>query len=759
DRMTDAGAIGNPGDDPRAQLGRLLEEDPADLYENAPMGYLSTLPDGRIVKVNRTFCAWTGRAAVDVVGSRFQDLLSVGGRVFSETHLQPLLRMQGMVREIALDVVRIDGSLLPCLLNAVEVRDENGAQVLVRATLFEATARRRYERELLAAQRAAEESDARSRTLQQVVSDLAAATSVRDVAAVIVERGRAAIGARGAALLLVDDVVDADPDAGPELHTEGSVGLPAELITELRVAALGQLALELAQGVRTVTLNLRLRSAQPRLAEVMTGAGLSELVIVPVTADSRRLGVLVLGRGGGGAGGLISLEEPEGQRAAAPAEVDLLWTLGRQAGQALERARLYEETARQAERSAFLLDAARMLAEAADVSETVERLAALTVDRLADLCAVDLIDEQGLTRPIVRHRDPALQPLADELRERHLPQRATPHPSMQAVREDRTIWMRSLPEEFLREITSDARHLAVIRELELVSLISVPFVADGRPLGVITLAADAARGRFTAADVEVAEQLALQVSLVLAKAQRYELDVRTSHTLQANLLPPAPPAVPGLRTAVRYLAATQGVEVGGDFYDLVPLPGGQVVLAVGDVVGHDITAAATMGQLTSVFRALLVDGPSPSAMIDRLQASWSVLGLQRMATALFATLDPVTGQLGIASAGHLAPLLLSRGTAEFLDVRPTRMLGAPPAPAPAVEWAGVLPPGATLVLFTDGLVESRTADIDEGLGHLLEAVIGAGTSDPDDLCDRLLGELTGAHRADDIALLVITRVP
>jgi len=282
-------------------------------------------------------------------------------------------------------------------------------------------------------------------------------------------------------------------------------------------------------------------------------------------------------------------------------------------------------------------------------------------------------------------------------------------------------------------------------------------VVEGRALGVITLAADAQRGRFTPADVEVAEQLGLQVGLVIAKAQRYELDVLTSHTLQASLLPPDPPEVAGLRIAVRYLAATHGVEVGGDFYDVVRLPGEQVALAVGDVVGHDITAAATMGQLNSVYRALLVDRPVPSAMIDRLQASWSLLGLQRMATALFATLDPATGQLRIASAGHLAPLLLDGGCAEFLPVTPSRMLGAPPAPAPALEWAGVLPVGATLVLFTDGLVESRSADLDEGLAHLLAAAVAAGTTDPDELCDRLLADLTGAHRADDIALLVLTR--
>jgi serine/threonine-protein kinase RsbW len=750
-------AAADQGSDARGRLDRLLEEDPADLYENAPMGYLSTLPDGRIVKVNRTFCVWTGRPAEEVVGSRFQDLLSVGGRVFHETHLRPLLRMQGVVREIALDVVRIDGSLLPCLLNAVEVRDEDGAQVLVRATLFEATARRRYERELLAAQRAAEESEARSRTLQQVVSDLAAATTVHDVATVIVERGRAALHARGAAVLLVDEPADGAAET-TTLHTEAVDGLPPGLIDELREAALGQLALELAQGVRSVPLNEQLRLRQPRLAATMADAGLAELVVVPVTADSRRLGVLVVGLGDGH-GGLISLEEPGEARAPAPAEVDLLWTLGRQAGQALERARLHEETERQAERAAFLLEAARMLAEAVDAEETVQRVAHLAVDRLADVCAVDVVDEHGMVRPTVRHRDPARQHLADELRERHLPHRGAPHPSVQALREGRTVWARSLSDEFLSLITHDARHLAVARELELVSMISVPFLSEGRPLGVLTLAADAQRGPFTEADVEVAEQLALQMGLVLGKAQRYELDTRTSHTLQANLLPGIPPQVPGLRTAVRYLAATHGVEVGGDFYDVVPLPGGQVALAVGDVVGHDITAAATMGQLTSVYRALLVDGPSPSATIDRLQASWSVLGLQRMATALFATLDPASGQLAIASAGHLPPLLFTAGSAEFLPVRPSRMLGAPPAPAPATQWAGVLPAGGTLVLFTDGLVESRTADIDEGLELLRAAVERARTSDPDELCDRLLTELTGAHRADDIALLVLSRLP
>ena len=165
-----------------------------------------------------------------------------------------------------------------------------------------------------------------------------------------------------------------------------------------------------------------------------------------------------------------------------------------------------------------------------------------------------------------------------------------------------------------------------------------------------------------------------------------------------------------------------------------------------------------MGQLRAVYRALLVERPEPSAVIDRLQASWPFLGLQRMATALFATLHPGTGQLRIASAGHPPPVLVVDGEASLLPVVPARMLGAPPSPTPAVEWAGVLPSGATVVLYTDGLVESRTADLDVGLTWLLSAVSEPFGS-PDELCDRLLGSMPSGHRGDDVALLALTRAP
>ncbi|NEK57083.1 SpoIIE family protein phosphatase [Geodermatophilus sabuli] len=748
--------------EPPAALSRLLEDDPADLYENAPCGYFSALPDGRVVKVNRTFCEWTGRGSGDLLGTRLQDLLSVGGQVFYETHLAPLLRMQGAVREVALDVVRADGTLLPCLVNAVEVRDETGAPVLVRATVFEATARRTYERALLAAQRAAAESEARSRALQQVVSELAAAVSVRDVAEVIVARIRQAVGATGAGLWLSAERRGSPrrDRSVPPVELVAVDGIAAELLREMEAAAAGGAELvRSGGGVHTVPLGAGLRAVWPGLAAAMEDAGQEALVVVPVDADAVHLGALLLLLGGAGDSGLIDLSEP-GQRGTLPAaDADLLWTIGRQTGQAIERVRLYEETARQAARSTFLLDAARMLASAGGVTDTAERLAELAVPRLADLCVIDLATEQGLTRPAVRHADPAQRAVVDELRERHLPNRGAAHPSVQAMTENRTVWIRQVTDEFLAGATGDQHHLELARTLRLASLVAVPLTTGGRTLGVLTLGADRRRGRFTSADVEVAEQLALQVAQVVDKAQRLELETLTSHTLQANLLPPAPPPVPGLAVAVRYLAASQGADVGGDFYDVVPLAEDQVALAVGDVVGHDITAAAVMGQLRSVYRALLADRPTPSAVIGRLQAGWPLLGMQRMATALFATLDPRTGQLRVASAGHPPPVLVAGGQARLLDVRPSRMLGAPASTVPAAEWAEVLAPGATLLLYTDGLVESRTADLDAGLARLLAAAARAGTSDPDALCDRVLDELARGDRADDVALLAITRLP
>jgi sigma-B regulation protein RsbU (phosphoserine phosphatase) len=155
---------------PGVAFADLLEDSAEDLYENAPCGYLSTLLDGTIVKVNQTFVRWTGYRAEDLIGTRrFSQLLSPGGRIFYETHYAPMLRMQGSVREIALDLVCPVGETLPVLLNSVLKCDAEGVPVLIRTTVFDATERRSYERELLRAKQAAEESEARAALLAETL--------------------------------------------------------------------------------------------------------------------------------------------------------------------------------------------------------------------------------------------------------------------------------------------------------------------------------------------------------------------------------------------------------------------------------------------------------------------------------------------------------------------------------------------------------------------------------------------------------------
>ena len=159
-----------------------------ELYEEAPCGYLTTRPDGTIVRVNGTFLRWTGHTREALVGRRFQDLLTGGGRIYHETHYAPLLRMQGRVREIALDIVRADGSRLPALVNATLKLDAAGEPRLVRTTVFDATDRQRYERELLAARDRERLARERADALQRATAAIAAAPDREAIALTLIEQ-------------------------------------------------------------------------------------------------------------------------------------------------------------------------------------------------------------------------------------------------------------------------------------------------------------------------------------------------------------------------------------------------------------------------------------------------------------------------------------------------------------------------------------------------------------------------------------------
>jgi PAS domain S-box-containing protein len=408
----------------------------------------------------------------------------------------------------------------------------------------------------------------------------------------------------------------------------------------------------------------------------------------------------------------------------------------------------------------FLLRASDVLARASGYAETLERLAAVAVPTLGDLCLIDVLTDDGrVLRMAARHADPALQPLADELRRDYPPDLDSGHPGTAVIADGQSRWSDSMTEDFLVATTRDERHLWLAKELGFTSYMSVALVAEGNVLGSMTVVSAGSGRRFGPADLQLTEELAGRVALVVAKTRRYEREQRTSHTLQASLLPSALPAPPGFSLAVRYLPGTRGAEVGGDFYDAVLLQSDSLAFVVGDVAGHDVTAAATMGKLRTAYRALIRRAASPADIIRLLQDSWDDLGTDRIATAIFGQVDTRTGRLQLASAGHPPPCLLADGHAALLPLESAVPLGLTLGSAGLdVElWDGQLPVGAALVLYTDGLVEERTRDISLGMTALVETAQAAGTNDPEVLADRLLSKLAGETRGDDVALLLLRR--
>lgn len=409
------------------------------------------------------------------------------------------------------------------------------------------------------------------------------------------------------------------------------------------------------------------------------------------------------------------------------------------------------------EHQVFLLQAAEIISQGDSYGDTLERLAQVAVPVLADLCLVDALTMDGrVVRMAARHSDPELQPLVDELASKYAPAPTGVHPSIEVMHTGRARWSETMSDEFLRRTTRDDEHFALLKRLSFTSYMTLPLVADNQILGSITLVSAGSGRRFGHPDLALADEFTSCVAQVVAAARRHESARYAAHTLQASLLPDHLPDVPGLDLAVRYLPATVDNDVGGDFYDVIADPGRITTVLIGDVAGHDMTAAAIMGKIRTAARVLASQASGPRHFIEMLRQGWDSLELPRMATLLVASIDPATGELRIASAGHPPPLLVEAGEARFLKVKPTTPLGAPRSEVH--EWRGTLATGSTLFLFTDGLVEDRQRRFQEGTEELLRAAAGYGS--PDALCDRVLQALVPdeGHHGDDIAMVGLARI-
>ncbi|MEE4496291.1 SpoIIE family protein phosphatase [Streptomyces sp. BE230] len=297
-----------------------------------------------------------------------------------------------------------------------------------------------------------------------------------------------------------------------------------------------------------------------------------------------------------------------------------------------------------------------------------------------------------------------------------------------------------------------------ISHLGITSAAYLPLIAQARPIGALGLLYSDKNG-FTGDERNLLVALGSSIAQSLQRAMLYEQEHDLAEGLQQAMLPRRIPEVPGAQIAVRYRSARLGRDIGGDWYDAIPLPGGRVGAVIGDVQGHDTHAAAVMGQLRIVLRAYAAEGHSPATVMARASVFLHELDTDRFATCTYAEADLTTGVVQVVRAGHVDPLVREAdGSCRKVPAEGGLPLGLSAEfgrleyPVTTVE----LDPGQTMVLFTDGLVELPGADLDEGM-QLLTAMIRNGPQDLQQLADRLCESVDERGGEDDVAVLLLRR--
>jgi PAS domain S-box-containing protein len=443
---------------------------------------------------------------------------------------------------------------------------------------------------------------------------------------------------------------------------------------------------------------------------------------------------------------------------AARREAELARSIAEQARADAERAQADAERAQS--RLGLMAEATSALIATLDMGELLDRLAELCVPRLADWVFLTLLDEYGaVTDTASLHKDGH----DDDLRQfgshhaRNLPPTS---PSRRSMATARPVVIEDFTPETVETVVVDPDARAAFLRMGARSGMTVPMVARRRTLGALALIRASDERPFTQDDVDLAEDLARRAALAIDNVRLYQREHTVADTLQRSLLPELP-EVPGLQAAAHYVSASSTADVGGDFYDLLHLPDGSVGIAVGDVVGHDVAAAAAMGHLRGVLRACIWDAPDPDpgsvlARVDRLVQG---LRVASMATMVYARAVPPSApggpwQVYVANAGH-PPLLLRAcdGAVRLLD-GVTGLLVGIDASTHRETLVLELPAGTTLIAYTDGLIERPGRDLDQGIDELRARLAAAPLgATPRQLCDAAVDGAVD-HR-DDVALLAV----
>ena len=483
-------------------------------------------------------------------------------------------------------------------------------------------------------------------------------------------------------------------------------------------------------------------------ARFMIEHGYSSAVVAPLLARERTLGALSTLRLGEG--------PPYGAE-----DVDLVVELARRAALAIDNARLFSQLRRTQVSESFMSEASRVLASSMDYSDTLQRVARLVVPRIADWCAIDVLDEQKrIERVAIHHADPARLELAERLDRDYRPTLDEPLGVPEVIRTGTSRVYTEIPQDALAEYARDNRHFELLSSVGATAVIIVPMIGAAGPIGAITLVSEASNHQLSEADLGVAERLARRAGTAVEHARLYTERARIAHTLQQALLPEALPEIPGAEIKSRYCAAGELNEVGGDFYDVLYHGAERWMLMIGDVCGKGPRAAGVTALARHTLRAAAISGQTAGQMLGTLHRA---LRLQPpgadLCTVCLITLErtPQRARLKVALAGHPPPLLIDAdGHARPIGA-PGTLLGVLDE-VEIVEQGAELRPGETLLLYTDGVPEAGRSSEQLGEDGLIELCRQAPSLGLDALLERIehvaLERASGSLR-DDLALLAL----
>ncbi|MCU1483639.1 MAG: domain S-box protein [Actinomycetia bacterium] len=690
----------------RGRADRTLESLDA-LLQHAPIGVAFLDRELRFVRANQAMASIAGRTLDEHMGRTLDEVID---RPELSAIARGVLDTGVPVLEVEIGGTTQLGRPFNALAGYYPVRGKDGSIEGVGVVVREVTAAVEAERERVYLVE-------RLTRLQRITGALAAARTTADVVRVVLEDVREATIADAASLCTVVD---------GEVQVVGTTGHAPEVL-----AAWDRFPVEAGTPFAEAVLTGELVVARS-YEELVTRWPLTAASVAPTRQALVAIPLLAAGEVTGTIG--LSFDRP---LESDPGVEAFLVALGRQCAEAFLRAQLHESEAAAGVRLAFLAEASDALASSLEWTETLRRVTELAVPRLADFAAVFVVDGENITALEMAEGDPARETAVRRIAARW-PGTLDRNIGMGAVaRTGRPLLANDITLEQIQRFARDQEHATALVEAGYSSILAVPMRAHEAVVGVIALASRAPR-RLNDDDLALATELATRAGQAVLNAELFRDRSLVAATLQASLLPPATPTVPGLEIATRFFAVGAGIDVGGDFYDVFRMgtaaePADRWAVVIGDVRGKGTEAASISGAARHAIRVAALHEQSPAAILRRLNELLLAMADEdeldpRFCTAVVAVVEPLESgaRIVLAIGGHPPPLVLrADGTTEAIG-SPGSLIGV--VAEPDVSDVTIeLATGDALVLYTDGVTERHAGDRffdEEGLASVLSRCTG-----------------------------------